>query len=146
MLFGLYLGSTAYVWYSTIKDHVEMDKRLKEEGYVFTVKKFDKNDIPILAVSALAMSLPLFNLVIPLSTMDKEQAYDEYKNRLLEAGSIEKDESREQKKRETIKNDKINNSINTPRNFYTPENKFEDTDTIDHNSHILKKDFFRNKR
>lgn len=122
MLFGLYLGSTAYVWYSTIKDQLEWDKRLKEEGYVFTVKKFDKNDLPLLAISALAMSLPIFNLVLPLSTMDKEQAYDEYKNRLLEAGSIEKKEDIEVKKPYEDQEKKVVEN----NHQYTPENKTEE--------------------
>jgi hypothetical protein len=116
MLFGLYVGSTAFVWIKTIKDQIEMDKRLKEEGYVFTVKKFDKSDIPFLALSALAMSLPIFNLVLPLSSMDKDRCYDEYKNRLLEAGSIELKEDIEEKpieKKETInKEPKETNHVN----------------------------------
>jgi len=135
MLFGLYVGSTFYVWFTTIKDQIEMDKRLKEEGYVYKIKKFDKTDFPLLAISALAMSIPIFNLVLPLSTMDKERLYDEYKNRLLEAGSIEKIEDKD-------KVNKVYEEIKKPIEIthqYKPENKQDNIIDTKDNGYTYKK-------
>ena len=138
----LYLGSTGFVWYKTIKDHIEMDERLKKEGYRFTVKKFDKNDLPLLGLSALAMSIPLFNLVLPLSTMNKEQTYDEYKNRLLEAGSIEKIEPEEEKKVEPKKV-----VVKKPYEYKSVryENLSNEKEDKSNKGHTYKKELNRNK-
>jgi hypothetical protein len=88
MLFGLYLGTTAYVWYDTIKKYHEMNERLKKEGYVFKEKELNDTDLAYGALSALALSLSIFNLIVSLSSLDKEEAYQEYKRKLLSDGSI----------------------------------------------------------
>ena len=104
MLFGLYLGTTAVVWLDKINMYMEMNERLKKEGYVFKEKQLDTMDIAYGALSALALSLPIFNIVVSLSTSDREQAYNDYKNQLLRDNLIEKqDEKIKQKIISTIK-------------------------------------------
>lgn len=135
MIFGtvglaLYVGETLYVWIDTINHYHNMDDRLKKEGYIFNVRKFDKSDIGIMALSALAMSTPIFNLVIPLAHRDKEECYDIYKNNLLDAGSIdepdEKLEMLDNKYILTINNSKlIERNNNNGHVYYSTMNNNE---------------------
>ena len=93
MLLVIYLGTTAYVWIRTIKLMRDNDRRLKQEGYIFKGRKFsDIGDVITGIGCAVALSIPVLNLIFPLITKDKDRVYDEYKNMLLEAGSIEKPE------------------------------------------------------
>ena len=90
MLLVVYLGTTAFVWITTFKFIHDMDKRLKKEGYKFTVRKLGGiGDIAISGLFLIAMSVPIFQLIFPISNLDRESSYDEYKNLLLEAGAIE---------------------------------------------------------
>ena len=90
MLLGIYLGTTAFVWYKEFKLFIDMDKRLKKEGYTFTSKRINGiGDIIIGGAYIIAISIPILNLIFPLASWDKEKTYDEYKNMLLEAGHIE---------------------------------------------------------
>ena len=90
MLLYIYIGTTAYVWYSSIKSLVKMDKRLKKEGYVFVQKSFGPADIFIATMGLVALSIPVLHLIFPLASYDKEEAYMWYKDKLLEDGAIEK--------------------------------------------------------
>ena len=112
MLIGIYLGTTLYVWYDMIKHFKEMDKKLKEEGYEFLNKKHYFSDIPFVIFCIAALSIPVINLIFPLVNSNKDRSYDEYKNYLLEAGAIEKDEPYEKpmvtaNNNQTITGDKI---------------------------------------
>ena len=104
MLLYIYLGTTVYVWIDTIKNWKQMDKRLKEEGYVSTANRgFNMGDFIICALTVIALSLPGLNLLFPIINHDKDASYDNYKNYLEEAGAIEK---KDLYKDTTIKNDK----------------------------------------
>lgn len=90
MLLGLYVGSTLYVWFDAIRLHLYIKKRLKEEGYKNTTKGFYLGDIFIIGVYLAFLSIPLLNLISPIVNHNRERSYDEQKNYLEEAGSIEK--------------------------------------------------------
>lgn len=93
MLLYIYLGTTAFVWLSEFKTMHDMDKRLKKEGYTFNGKKFNGiGDIVVGGLFLITMSIPVFNLIFPLASLDKERTYDEYKEMMLEAGHINEPE------------------------------------------------------
>ena len=157
MLLGIYLGTTAYVWVSTIKLFREMDQRLKEEGYTFTTKKFHGvGDIVIGTIFLITMSIPIFNLIFPIVNSNKERSYDEYKNKLLEAGSIERNDLTSEnvvKLAEEVKKDSvinINNSKLVSREnrdghiYYSTLNN-DEIDSQNQNGYTYRKVFFRNK-
>ena len=101
MLLYIYLGTTVYVWIDTIKSMINNDKRLKREGYKFIAPRFNGlPDIIVGVIYGIAMSIPVFNLMFPLSNKDKEKSYEEYKNMMLEAGSIEEPKQLNQQKKE----------------------------------------------
>ena len=98
ILGAAYFGSTALVWYIVLKTVDEMDERLIKEGYKFTDKEITKTQLAELALSALALSIPIFNIILPLSVTDKEQYYQDYNKRLLSEGIIEIDKEKVYKK------------------------------------------------
>ena len=133
MLLYIYIGSTLYVWYDEIKHQIYLNKRLKEEGYKFTGRKyFGFADIVIGAFYLAALSIPVLNLLSPLSHRNKERSYDEYKNYLDEAGAIEGPElvsEREKLEAKVIKIDKTKLVERTNREghtYYSPMYRGED--------------------
>ena len=149
MLIILYIGSTVLVWISTFKYMYDNNKRLKKEGYIFTSKRrFRKGDIIIGLLFAILLSIPVANLIIPLSSRDKERAYDEYKNMLLESGAIEEPEIDEIKEVvKEVKEVKIINNINNKNNekeVYKP--LYRDDNEIDKGGYTYKKVLFRDKK
>lgn len=91
MLFYAYLGTTAYVWFDAIHHQLYLRRRLKKEGYQYTPKKyFGLADVVLGGFYLIALSVPIINLCYPLSHLNKNRAYDEYKNYLLDAGAIDK--------------------------------------------------------
>ena len=115
MLLYIYIGSTLYVWVDTIAHQIYLDRRLKKEGYRYTQKNyFSFADIILGLLYLSALSVPVFNLLFPLSHINKDRSYDEYMNYLDEAGSIEKIEPEEKSNLNKINNmiklEKINNN------------------------------------
>ncbi len=109
----LYLVTTAYVWVDTIGSMIRNDLRLKKEGYKFTGKRFSGvGDIVICILFAISMSIPVLKFIFPLSNIDKESAYDDYKNMLLEAGYIEEPEVKVEVKKDVANNNVIKKTIN----------------------------------
>ena len=145
MLLYLYIGSTVYVWINTIKSFHDMNKRLKKEGFTFNQKGFGGvGDIVISGLFALALSVPVINLVFPLSGIDKERSYDEYKNYLLEAGAI--DEPDETLVAETkdkvlkISDAKLYGRVNTKGHiYYSSMNHYDSNE--EEKGKVLKKEF-----
>ena len=89
MILAIYLGETIYVWINTFKSMKDNDKRLKKEGYTFIKKRFNGiGDIVVGTMFLIALSIPVLNLIFPLSNRDKEKNYDNYKNYLLESNAI----------------------------------------------------------
>ena len=142
MLLVLYIGSTAFVWISTIKYMHDNKKRLKDEGYKFTSRNhFGIGDIFIFGIVAILMSIPVANLIIPLSSHDKERSYDEYKNYLLDAGAIEeKDEEIKIDNIKQIKEVKVINKNNN-KEIYIP--LYRDDNEIEKGGYTYKKELFK---
>lgn len=138
MLLYLYIGSTVYVWIDTIHHQIYLNKRLKKEGYKFTGKNyFSFADVVLGTFYLVALSVPVFNLLFPLSHINKNRSYDEYMNYLEEAGSIEKDNDyvdvsdREEKKVITINDTKLIDRINqNGHTYYSPMYRGEE-DTLE---------------
>ena len=90
MLLGLYLGTTAFVWYDTFKSMYDNRKRLEKEGYKIEKRKVGTlGNIIVWGIFMVLLSIPAANLLFPLSNFNKEKSYDTYKNMMLEAGHIE---------------------------------------------------------
>ena len=88
-LLYLYLGETAFVWIEGIVHQILLDRKLKKEGFKFTQKKyFSFGDVFLTLMVIIVHSIPLFNLVFPISHIPFHRSYDEHKNYLLEAGAI----------------------------------------------------------
>lgn len=86
----VYVGETAFVWIESAIHQKRLNKKLKEEGYVYTDNKYHSMADIFLALGGLAIhSIPFFNLAFPISHINFHRAYDEYKNYLLDVGSIE---------------------------------------------------------
>ena len=90
MILGIYLGSTVLSWYYILNHFRKMDKRLKKEGYEFVKGHRSLGDILVCFVIIIVLAVPFFNIMIPFMLKDINGTYDEYKNHLLEAGSIYK--------------------------------------------------------
>ncbi len=149
MLLYLYIGSTAYVWVSTIKSMIDNDRKLKKEGYKFVGRKFGGvGDIIIGGIFLIAMSIPVFNLIFPIAGRNKERSYDEYKNMMLEAGHIEEPDIKEKIKTNVEKTDiKIikKETINhNNQDYYRPINS-NNIDIIESKGKTYKKELFRNR-
>ena len=147
MLLYLYIGSTAYVWVSTIKSMIDNDRRLKKEGYKFVGRKFGGvGDILLGGIFLIAMSIPVFNLLFPIVERDKERSYDEYKNMMLEAGHIEEPDIKEEIKsnieKPTIKIVKKEIINQNKQEYYRPINN-DDIDILESSGKTYKKELFR---
>ena len=88
MLLGIYLGTTAMSWYSVIRFKKVMENRLKNDGYKFVKKKYKLKDILQLIALIILASIPLVNLMFPFALTTKDVDYCNYRNKLLEEGSI----------------------------------------------------------
>ena len=153
MLFGIYLGTTAFVLFDTIRHQLYLDKRLKKEGYKFTANKYSGfADVVIGVFYLIALSLPGFNLFFPFSHINKDKSYDEYKNYLLDAGSIERESSnnllnkiKESDSSNTNKNvikiDKANlcERVNRYGHIYYSSTNNDEISEIEENAHVYKK-------
>ena len=90
MLLAAYLGTTAFVWYDTLKSMHDNKKRLVKEGYKIEKKRGGTlGNVIVWTIFLGMLSIPVVNLLFPFSNRDKERSYDEYKNMMLEAGHIE---------------------------------------------------------
>ena len=147
MFLYFYLGTTAFVWYDTFKSMIVMHRRLKKEGYKFTVPNhFGIGDVVIGTIFLVALSLPVVNLIFPLASVDKDEAYMWYKDKLLDDGAIEKEDDEdietvdlEQKNIIEIQNAKLVERINKEGHiYYSPMNKQED-DAIEFGGYTYKK-------
>ena len=139
----LYITTTAYVWVDTIGSMIYNDHRLKKEGYKFTVKRFHGiGDIVVCSLFAIAMSVPVLNLIFPIANHDKESSYDEYKNMLLEAGSIEEPDVKVEVKRAFENNNIIKKTINK---VFRPINNDMDYEDKKTDGHTYRKEFINRR-
>ena len=93
-----YLGTTIATWAASFINDIYVKIRLKKEGYEFTNKgRFGIGDIIALIVYLLMLSVPIYQIVCLISSLDLSGSYDERKNYLEEAGSIEYNEKIENK-------------------------------------------------
>lgn len=169
MLFYIYIGTTAFVWVDTFAHQIYLDRRLKKEGYKYTGNKyFGLADVVLGFFYLGALSIPVINLVFPLSHLNKDRSYDEYKNYLDDAGAIELDEEKIKvdpkltKELENINNNDlsknsvtINDTVLMERvnqnghTYYSPMNRFDTENTVDYlneeKGHVYKKDFFKRR-
>ncbi len=128
----LYVGSTVYVLTDAVINEIYFHKRFKEDGYKYTVK--NHIGIPEILLGSLlfgAHLIPVFNLVFPLANRDKEAAYDERINYMLEAGKIEEADEVIKPKKVIEDNDSIREKIDEvfkPREIYHPLNKTDNDD------------------
>ena len=144
MLLYLYIGSTAYVWVSTIKSMIDNDRRLKKEGYKIVGRRFSGlTDIVLGGIFLVAMSIPVFNLIFPIVEHNKEISYDEYKNMMLEAGHIEEIdiiETNIQKPITNLKKERITSQ--NKQKYYRPIN-IDNIDIIESSCKTYKKNLKR---
>ena len=144
---GAYIIETAYVWIDAINHQLYLDRRLKKEGYKFTnEKKFGPSDGVWGTICAILLSIPVLNLLSPLSHIDKDRSYDEYKNYLDEAGAIEKDDdfvdttNLEEKHIIEINDTKLINRINKSGHiYYSPMYRGEEDTLIEEKGKVYKK-------
>ena len=153
MLLALYVGSTLYVWFDAYRHHRFIKRKLKEEGYEFTNKGFYLADLLLGLCYIGFLSIPVINLVSPIVNHNRERSYDEQKNYLEEAGSIDRDEEYDVKESiDTKVKDKINEAIciqkvddiediDKKSNYYYPD--LEDDKSIDQDGYTLKKVYKR---
>ena len=131
MLLYIYIGTTVFVWADTLAHQIYLDRRLKKEGYKFTSRKyFGFADVVLSGFFLIALSVPVFNLLFPLSHLNKNRSYDEYKNYLEEAGAIEEPELKVEKlddKVVKIDNTKLVERVNREgHTYYSPLYRGED--------------------
>ena len=147
MLLYLYIGSTAYVLIDAITHQIYLDRRLKKEGYKFTNgKRFGLNDLVWGAFYLLILSIPVLNLISPLSHINKDRSYDEYKNYLDEAGAIEleedtflyQDNAIKNKNIIQVDNSKLMERINSNGHIYYSSVSKEETNELE-NGYTYKK-------
>ena len=128
-----YIIETAFVWIEGIVHQILLDRKLKKEGYKFIKKNyFSLFDIVLLLIIMILHSIPVFNLIFPISHLNFHRAYDEHKNYLLEAGSIEEPDIEIEKNKSEIKSiakqvvKKIEST--SPKEIYQPLNR-DDSNT-----------------
>ena len=93
MLLNVYLGSTAISWASVILFAVASGKRLEREGYKeIKTKKSLAEKILDYIVTAIRLSIPVINIIYPLTIIFASDVYYEnFKAKLLSEGKIYKE-------------------------------------------------------
>ena len=140
MLLGLYLGTTAFVWYDTFKSMYDNRKRLEKEGYKIEKRKVGTlGNIIVWGIFMVLLSIPAANLLFPLSNFNKEKSYDTYKNMMLEAGHIEELDNNNTEIKESVKeiankNEKI---VSNTKEYYRPV--FREEADIDEKGYTYRK-------
>lgn len=90
MLFGIYLGTTIYVWRSMLKFVKVFKERLEKDGYEMIRVK--NSPLEILLYSGL-LCAPVLNLFFSYFFVNTDKRYEEIKNIFIKKGALRKIES-----------------------------------------------------
>ncbi len=96
MLLGIYLGTTAFAWYSVFRFKKIMNQRLNDDGYKTVKKEIELKDIIIGIFTGIALCVPVLNLSFPFALTTKNEDYIAFKNKGLNEGTIIKIENNNQ--------------------------------------------------
>ena len=143
-LLYMYLGETAFVWIEGIVHQILIDRKLKKEGYKSTQRKsFSLGDVFLTVIVIILHSIPVVNLIFPLSHIPFHRAYDEHKNYLLDAGAIEEpDEKIEKEEKKEVDKKPTYVKSKTEHEVYRPIN-VDETEYSHNHGFTLKKNYHR---